>query len=231
MAAYTVLIPVFNEANILEDKIAQLMGYLDVHAPDYAIIVCSNGSTDGTVEAGKRIEGPQVRFISIPIKGVGLAFRRMVDEARTDKLVSIDVDLTSDLSFIPECLALLDNHEVVIGSKRKGAQERQWYRTMISGVFIYLVKLLLGLKYEDYSIGTKGWSRAAVLRHAEAIDDGSAYVIGLVYHIEKVDGCRVAETPVFCNDTRVSKFNLAHEIVYRFRSLIALWMHAILSGG
>jgi glycosyltransferase involved in cell wall biosynthesis len=230
MAAYTVLIPVYNEADILVDKVAQLMGYLDVHAPDYAIIICSNGSTDKTDEIGRGIEGPQVRFISIPVKGVGLAFRRMVDEAKTDKLVCIDVDLTSELSFIPECIRLLDAHEAVIGSKRKGAQERQWYRTLISGVFIGLVKTLLGLGYDDYSIGTKGGSRAAVLRHAEAIDEGSSYVIGLVYYIERVDGGKVAETPVFCSDNRGSKFNLAHEIVYRLWNLIALWARLRFSG-
>jgi glycosyltransferase involved in cell wall biosynthesis len=223
MAAYSVLIPVYNEADILESKIGELAAYLDRAAPDYEILVCSNGSTDGTEEVGRRIAGGKVRFISIPERGVGGAFRRMVLEAGTQKLVSMDVDLTSDLGYIPECVRLLDDFSVVIGSKRKGAQERRWYRTFISSAFIALVRLLLGLAWEDYSIGTKGWRRSEILGYLDRLDGGSSYVIELTYYLERLEGRKVVEVPVFCSDTRGSKFNLAHEIVYRLLNLLRLW--------
>ncbi|MFH0862084.1 MAG: glycosyltransferase family 2 protein [Candidatus Altiarchaeota archaeon] len=223
MADYSVLIPVYNEADILEAKLRELSAYLDMACPDYEIIVCSNGSTDRTDEIGRGLREPRIRFISIPDRGVGRAFKRMVAEAKTAKLVSIDVDLTSDLNFIPQCVKLLDEFNIVIGSKNKGVQDRKWYRLFISGVFIALVRALLGLGHDDYSIGTKGWRRSDILGYVDGIDYGSSYVIELVYFVEKKDGKKVAETPVNCNDKRPSKFNLVHEIFYRFRNLVALW--------
>jgi glycosyltransferase involved in cell wall biosynthesis len=231
MAGYSVLIPVYNEADILEAKIGELRRFLDGKCPGYEIIVCSNGSTDATDEIGKKMEGPGFRFVSIPERGVGRAFKRLVAEAGSEKLVSIDVDLTSDLNFIPECVRLLDGADVVVGSKKKGAQERKWYRLLISGVFIALVRVLLGLSFDDYSIGTKGWRRSRILPYVGGIDYGSSYVIELVYYVIKKDRGKAAEVPVFCNDTRPSKFNLLNEIVYRFRNLIRLWAKVRLGFG
>jgi len=230
MPEYTVLIPVYNEADILEDKLRELTDFLDKKAPGYAIIVCSNGSTDRTNEIGASLKDPRITFLSLPERGVGLAFRKMVEASATEKLVSIDVDLTCDLGFIPECVRLLGKNNVVIGSKRKGAQERKWYRLAISGVFIALVEALLGLRYGDYSIGTKGWRRSDILKYVAGIDYGSSYVIELVYFVEKSDRGRVVEVPVFCLDNRGSKFNLVHEIFYRFWNLVRLWYRVKIRG-
>jgi len=228
MPNFSVLIPVYNEEEILEPSVGKLMNFLESQGLyEYQIVVCSNGSTDKTDEIGAALQKKypdKFKFISIPERGVGLAFKRMAVEAKTEKLVSIDVDLTSDLSFIPECVKLLDEYSIVIGSKRKGAQERQWYRTLISSVFIGLVKILLGLKYEDYSIGTKGWRRSDIIKYVDGIDHGSSYVIELVYYVEKKEGKRIREIPVFCNDTRKSRFNIANEIFYRLKNLLTLWL-------
>ncbi|MCX6694835.1 MAG: glycosyltransferase family 2 protein, partial [Candidatus Altiarchaeota archaeon] len=143
---------------------------------------------------------------------------------KTEKLVSLDIDLSSDLAFIPECVKLLDGNSAVIGSKRKGAQERKWYRTFISTVFILLVRTLLGLEYGDYSIGTKGWRRTDIVKYVEDIDHGSSYVIELIYYLKKKDHRKVAEIPVICSDTRGSKFNIVNEIVYRLKNLIKLFL-------
>jgi glycosyltransferase involved in cell wall biosynthesis len=230
MPAYSVLIPVYNEADILEAKLQELCDYLDMACPGYEIVVCSNGSTDRTDEVGKSLKNPAIRFISIPDRGVGRAFRRMVGEAASEKLVSIDVDLTSDLKFIPECVRLLGEYNVVIGSKKKGAQERMWHRTFISGVFIGLVKLLLGMGFEDYSIGTKGWRKSDIAGYVKGIDHGSSYVIELVYYVVRADGKKATEIPVFCNDTRASKFNLLNEIFYRLKNLLTLWWKVKVTG-
>ncbi|MFH1055403.1 MAG: glycosyltransferase [Candidatus Altiarchaeota archaeon] len=224
MASYSILIPVYNEADILEVKVRELMDFLDMTCPGYMIIVCSNGSTDGTDKIGNGIKHPNFRFLSISERGVGLAFKEMVRVAETEKLVSIDVDLTSDLKFIPECVKLLDEYNLVIGSKRKGTQERKWYRTLISGVFIALVRALLSLRFEDYSIGTKGWRRSDILKYVDGIDYGSSYVIELIYYVVKKDGKKAVEIPVFCSDSRGSKFNLVHEIFYRLKNLLTLWL-------
>ncbi|MFH1402977.1 MAG: glycosyltransferase [Candidatus Altiarchaeota archaeon] len=227
MMDFSVMIPVYNEEELLVENTGKLIKYLDkAKIGEYEVIVCSNGSTDRTVELGRVLEERypgRFRFLFIPRRGVGYAFTKMVDAASSEKLVSLDMDLSSDLSFIKDCVSKLDDNSVVIGSKYLGKQERKAYRTFISGVFIQLVRALLGLDYRDYSIGTKGWVRSDILPYVKDIDHGSSYVIELVYHVKK-DGGSVVEIPVFCNDTRGSKFNLVNEIFYRFKNLVSLWL-------
>jgi glycosyltransferase involved in cell wall biosynthesis len=233
MTEFSVLIPVYNEEEVLAKNVGRLMNYLESQGLyDYRIIVCSNGSTDSTDRIGADLQAKypdRFTFISIPERGVGLAFREMVSLAKTEKLVSIDVDLTSDLGFIPECVSLLGESSLVIGSKRKGTQERQWYRLLISGVFIGLVRMLLGLSYDDYSIGTKGYRRSDIIDYVGGIDHGSSYVIEMVYYVERARK-NISVVPVYCNDNRASRFNIVHEIFYRFRNLVGLWWRVRVCG-
>jgi glycosyltransferase involved in cell wall biosynthesis len=228
---FSVMIPVYNEEEVMVENTGRLIDFLDkAGVGGYEILVCSNGSTDRTDELGRGLElqyPGKFRFMSIRKRGVGLAFREMVESAGTDKLVSLDMDLSSDLGFIPECVRLLDEHSVVIGSKKLGRQERKLYRTFISSVFILLVRILLGMSFQDYSIGTKGYRRSAILPHIGGIDHGSSYVIELTYNVKNA-GDSVVETPVFCSDTRGSRFNLFNEVFYRFKNLVKLWLLVVL---
>lgn len=222
----SIIIPVYNEEEIILANTRQLIEFLDHLDIDYEIIICSNGSTDSTNEKGAALEAEfpgKVRFYSIPERGVGLAFEKAVEESRFNHLISIDMDLTTDLSFIPETLKLLNENDIVIGSKKVGDQNRSLPRLFISSAFILLVKKLLDLEYSDYSIGSKAYKKDVISRWSHKIDHGSSYVIELIYHAVK-EGYTVNEIPVFCDDTRKSKFNLSKEIVYRFKNLLKLWL-------
>jgi len=222
---FSILIPVYNEEAIIEANTTRLAAYLNGLEKPYEILICSNGSTDDTDRLGRGLERDfpgKVRFFSIPKRGVGLAFKKAVQEAAYDNLISIDVDLTTDIKFIAESLNLLDKYDIVIGSKKLGEQQRSIVRLFISTGFIVLVKLLLGMGFSDYSIGTKAYKKTVIKDWVEKIDHGSSYVIELVYKAKK-SGHPIIEIPVFCDDRRKSRFNIYNEIFYRFRNLLRLW--------
>ncbi|HHQ45189.1 MAG TPA: glycosyltransferase [Candidatus Altiarchaeales archaeon] len=223
---FSVLIPVYNEREILKKNLEKLVKHLDGLGGKYEIVVCSNGSTDGTDAIGgilaKKHPG-KINFISIETRGVGYAFREMVLAAKSDKLVCFDADLTTDLKFLGECAKMLDEYDIVLGSKMIGEQKRGIHRIMVSKGYINLVRLLFRLDFGDYSIGAKGYRKSRIINHLEDVDAGSSYVLEMVYHVIK-EGGSVTEIPVFCNDTRGSKFNIFHEIIYRFKNLLAFWI-------
>lgn len=221
----TVIVPVYNEEEILVENTLNLIKYLDTLEGPYEIVICSNGSTDDTDRLGKKLESDfsgKVRFFSIPNRGVGRAFKKAVFEANYDNLISIDVDLTTDIKFIAESVKLLDKYDIVIGSKKLGDQKRSIPRLFISSGFILLVKLFLGMGFSDYSIGTKAYKKKVIIDWVEKIDHGSSYVIELVYRAKK-SGHPIIEIPVFCDDRRKSRFNIYSEIFYRFKNLLRLW--------
>jgi glycosyltransferase involved in cell wall biosynthesis len=229
---FTIIIPVYNEEKIIEANTERLVEYLDSLGSPYEIILCSNGSTDSTDTPGRKLEAEhsdKVRFFSIPKRGVGLAFKKMVTESAYENIVSIDMDLTTDIRFIGDSLNLLSEYDIVIGSKKVGVQQRTILRRLLSGGFIILVKVLLGMDFSDYSIGAKAYKKDVIERWIERIDYGSSYVIELIYYAKK-SGFRIKEIPVFCDDQRKSRFNLVHEVFYRFRNLLRLWFSTRMNG-
>ena len=225
----TVLIPVFNEEEIIADNTHLLMDQLPDHIQDrerpFEIVIVSNGSTDGTEAIGselERIHDP-VRFFRLPEKGVGRAFTLGVRQARFDLIISLDMDLSIDQGFVPRALSLLeDDYQIVVGSKKMGTQKRAFWRRAGSTAFILTARALVGLSFEDYSIAAKAYRREVIFKYLDRIDYGTSYVLDIIYHALH-DGGRAVEIPVFCEDFRPSKFNLLHEALYRFRNLFLLW--------
>lgn len=225
---FTVGIPVYNEEAILVANTERLLAFLDGLGRDYEVLIGSNGSTDSTATLGADLSRrfPRVSFFHLPERGVGLAFREFVRRARHPFLVSVDMDLSVDLSFVPVALTLLETHDVVVGSKKLGTRKRSWFRRLGSDTFLRAVRLLLGLGFEDYSIAAKAFRAETLRRFADRIDHGSSYVLEICYLTHRAGG-RITQIPVSCEDWRASKFNLFHEAVYKFHHLLGLWRRSL----
>ena len=225
MNPFSVFIPVYNEEDILIPNTERLIRYLDNLQTHYEIIIGSNGSKDRTSALGERLSDkyPQVEFFHIKEKGVGYAFRRGVQTARCDVVVSLDMDLSIHLGFIEEALGLLDaNYDIIVGSKKMGHERRSVFRRLGSDLFILTARVLLGLPFEDYSIGAKAYKRDLLLEYIDRIDRGTAYVLSIIY-LAFQNKRKVIEIPVSCEDYRQSRFNIIHEGFYRFFNLFKLW--------
>jgi glycosyltransferase involved in cell wall biosynthesis len=225
MTPFSVGIPVYNEEEILVANTERLLAFLDPLGREYEVMIGSNGSTDATVRLGEELarRDPRVVFFHGAERGVGNAFREFVHRARHPFLVSVDMDLSVDLSFIPTALDLLDTHEIVVGSKRLGNQQRTLFRKLGSDSFLWAVRVLLGLRYDDYSIAAKAFRVDVLRRFIDRIDTGSSYVLELCYLTQRTGG-RIVQVPVSCEDWRASKFNLLHEAFYKYAHLARLWL-------
>jgi len=222
---FSVFIPVYNEEDILLVNTERLISHLDRYGVTYEIIIGSNGSNDSTPELGRMLSDrhTQVWFFHLEEKGVGDAFKQGIGMARYDAVVSLDMDLSIHLSFIGEALEFLEaGHDIVIGSKKVGDERRSALRRLGSHLFILTAGILLGLPFEDYSIGAKAYKRDLVLEYKYGIDRGTSYVLNIVYLAFR-DKRKVIEIPVQCEDYRQSRFNIISEGLYRFWQLFRLW--------
>jgi len=224
----TVFVPVYNEEALMASHTRRLLAYLDTLGRPYEILIGSNGSTDGTVRiAGELCHAyPRVRLFHLPEKGVGRAFKEGVRISRYDRIVTVDMDLSIHLGFIKEASRLLDQYDMVIGSKITGSQERAWIRRLASISFIRLAGSLLRIHFNDYSIAAKGYRKSLVERYLPHLDDQTFYVVQLVYWASR-EGKGLTEIPVACKDLRGSRFNLIHEGLYKFGNLFWLWLRGL----
>jgi glycosyltransferase involved in cell wall biosynthesis len=218
-----VAIPVFNEAAILRENILKLTRFLEPYGP-YEILIGSNGSTDATVEICAQLaaQNPRIRYFAIAEKKVGIVFQRFLQEARSDALVSVDMDLSIDLDFIPRSLQLLQQHDLVIGSKKLGVESRSLLRRLGSDLYIWTVRALYRMKSHDYSLAAKAYRVSFFRPFAAQLSDHTNYVVDCVY-LAKWRGGRSTEIPVRCDDHRASRFNLRREAWERYSYLFKLW--------
>lgn len=220
----SVFIPAYNEIECFETSVNTVHEYLNSHSIDHEVIVVDNGSSDGTGELGKdlALKHDWLKFKKIEARGAGNAFRKGVTLASSEKVICLDMDLSSDLLFLVLAYNLLDYSDMVVGSKTLGAQRRSFFRIAGSQTYIMLANLWLSLTVSDYSIGCKAFKKSQVLPILNDLDGWTGYMLELVL-FARIQKRKVVQIGVDCDDRRPSHFNLFHEGVYRYRHLYATY--------
>ncbi len=223
MEGLTVFIPVYNEESLLTSNTMRLIRFMSNLDIPYEILIGSNGSFDRTVaivsELSRRC--PELSWFHLPQKGVGAAFVAAVKHARYDRIVTVDMDLSIELNFIEKSYHLLDDHDMVIGSKISGNQHRSWIRRAASNLFIQIAKRLLNMDFHDYSIAAKAYRKELAQQYLDCMDRHTFYVVNIIYKASR-NGSKLTEIPVSCVDLRESRFNLLYEGIYKFGNLFRL---------
>ncbi|RMD85217.1 MAG: glycosyltransferase family 2 protein [Candidatus Dadabacteria bacterium] len=220
----SIVIPIYNEAPILNRTVGKIEKYLERVAEEYEIILVDNGSTDDTPATAREIQArtDSLRYFRIAERAPGRAFVLGVQNARSEKIVSLDADLSSDIAFISHAASLLDYADMVIGSKTLGKQKRNPIRIIGSALYILIAQLVFGISENDFSMGSKAYRRSAILEALDSIDPWTGYVLELILHLKR-RGSKIIQISVECEDTRESKFNICYEGLYRYLHLYRCW--------
>jgi len=223
MKPFSIIVPVYNEEAILSQSIQKLIQYADTLDLLYEIIIVSNGSTDTSDAVGKTLvrQYGQVKYYSIPEKGVGRAFKIGIKASQYDHIIFIDADLSADLAFIELSNRHLDKNALVLGAKIKGLQNRSLFRKFGSLVFYLSVRIIMGIKYVDYAPGAKAYQKKFLETYFNYIGDYTSFVLNLTY-IATIKKIPLTEIPIACDDRRESRFNLWREAASKYRGLVTL---------
>jgi len=230
MNPFSIFIPVYNEEELIVRNTEKLVAYLNGLNTPYEIVIGSNGSTDRTPLLGKELEKrfSEVRFFHTDEKGPGSVLKKAIPIARYENIISVDMDLSVDLNFIRMANSLLAEYDLVVGSKRMGAQERSFMRKLASALFIFCAMIFLGMSFDDYSLAAKAYKKKILEGCLDKFDRGTFYVVEVLYYASR-NNYAAAQIPAPCNDNRKSKFNLLHEGFYRFGRFFKLWLTATAS--
>ena len=122
----SLIIPVFNEQEVLKDSFARMDAAMQSTGYTYEIIYINDGSRDQTLAQLRELakEHPQVKVLSFSRNfGHQLAVTCGMDAAQGDALIIIDVDLQDPPELIPEMVRMWEaGADIVYGKrvKRKG---------------------------------------------------------------------------------------------------------------
>lgn len=163
MLTVTVVIPVLNDARMLEHALVALAA--QSRRPD-AIVVVDNGCTDDSMQIARRAGAVIVRE---PIRGILAATARGFDAADSDILARIDADSRPGPEWLrqvmdhfdasPELSAVTGSGEFYGGSRTARVLGRHLYL----GAYFLWVGLLLGrppLYGSNFAIRSAAWKHA-----------------------------------------------------------------------
>src|SRR3712207_293694 len=140
------VIPVYNEAHVLEKSIGTLAAFLEEHLPyDWRIVVADNASTDATLEVAKELgdANRRVNVLHLDQKGRGRALKASWLASDADVLSYMDVDLSTDIRSYPALVRAIaeEGYDVATGSRlaRGSRTTRGLKRDVISRSYNLLI--------------------------------------------------------------------------------------------
>jgi glycosyltransferase involved in cell wall biosynthesis len=161
----SVVVPAFNESEVLAEFHKRLSATLDSLSMDSEIIYVNDGSTDGTLETMDALRNNDARVAIVDLSrnfGKELAMTAGIDHARGDAVVVIDADLQDPPELIPELVdSWMEGYDVVYG-KRTDRDGETWLKKMSSFAFYRVIQRLSGVDIPEDTGDFRLLSRRAV---------------------------------------------------------------------
>jgi len=160
-----IVIPVFNEAGVVEQTYANLCAVIDSLPYTIAIYYVNDGSTDATSESlaalAKRDKRVQVIELSRNF-GHQAALTAGIDASRGDLVITMDCDGQHPPELIPEMVNLFKQGYDVIQGQRSDAVAMGTFKKWTSGGFYKILNLISGTRVLPGAADFRAMSRQAV---------------------------------------------------------------------
>jgi len=161
MVELSVVIPIRDEAESLEDLHRELSATLDAWARTYEIIFIDDGSVDRSFEILARLQAadPQVRVIRFRRNfGQTAAFAAGFEYARGRFIVTSDGDLQNDPRDIPAMVEELERGADVVCGWRQDRKDAFLSRRLPSMTANALISMVTGVRLHDYGCSLKAFN-------------------------------------------------------------------------
>jgi glycosyltransferase involved in cell wall biosynthesis len=233
-----VVIPVLNEAHVLQNSVLTVRDFLTQHLPcQWRVVIVDNGSSDGTDAVARRLsqEYSDVRFVQLPHRGRGRALRHAWTQSDADIMCYTDVDLSTELAALPKMVQAIavDGFDLATGSRLlpQSQTTRSPKREFISRCYNMFVKGVLWTSFSDAQCGFKAISRTACAALVPEVEDQSWFFDTELLTLAEKRGYRIADIPVRWiedDDSRVKIVKTAwDDIKGVFRVRWKLWREVV----
>jgi glycosyltransferase involved in cell wall biosynthesis len=166
----SVIIPLYNEEQGIRELLERMVA-LSLHK-SCEILVINDGSTDSSLDV--LAEFPVKVFSHDQNKGYGAALKTGIRKASCEKVVMLDSDGQHDPGQIKTIIDMLDESDMVIGTRGKDSYQvrsRQAGKRLIRIVGEYLVEQ----KLPDYNSGYRGFHKTMIAERLHMMPNGFSF--------------------------------------------------------
>ena len=223
-----VIIPTYNE----KENIRNIVSAVFAMEQDFHVLVVDDSSPDGTAEIVKQMQHEFPHHLHLSMRktkdGLGKAYIhgfKWALQNSYDYIFEMDADFSHDPKYLPDFLAAIQTHDLVLGSRYvPGGGVKNWglLRKFISRGGSLYARTILGLSLRDLTGGFKCFRREVL----EAIDLDSIKSNGYSFQIEMTyraccKGFRIFETPIVFEDRTAGKSKMSRKIF--LEAVLMVW--------
>ncbi|GAB4282573.1 MAG: glycosyltransferase family 2 protein [Candidatus Rifleibacteriota bacterium] len=222
--AYTVVVPVFNECENVEDLTRKIEFVMNSIGKPWELILVDDGSTDGSFEKIKEIKKSCPNLHCIKFKqnnGQTAAMAAGIKAARGEIIITLDADLQNDPADIPLLLGKLrEGYDAAVGWRIK--RNDNFVRRASSIIANKIRNLISDENIQDTGCSLKAF-KSEIIKPIELFEGMHRFLPTLV----KMNGGKVTEVKVSHHPRHkgTSKYNVWNRIFRSFLDLLAIrWM-------
>ena len=222
-----IISPTYNEKKNISSLIETILSIDE----NYHILIIDDNSPDGTANIVKEL---QLKYKNLFLEerpgkaGLGTAYKYGFNWAlrrNYENIIQMDADLSHDPKEITEMVRLLNNYDLVIGSRYiDGVSVVHWpiKRLILSyGANLY-ARIVTGLPIKDSTGGFKAWKRKVL----DSIDLNGVKSQGYSFQIEMnwrawQKKFSIFEHPIIFSDRTIGESKMSKKIM--FEAVIVIW--------
>lgn len=163
--AIDLVIPVFNEAGVVEQTYSEICKVLECLPHDFTIYYVNDGSRDRTAEALADLAARDVRIVVLEMArnfGHQAALTAGLDASTGDFVITMDADGQHPPEMIPQMVQLFQQGYDIIQAQRIDEGQGFSFKRMTSSGFYALINRISGTHMEPGAADFRGMSRQAV---------------------------------------------------------------------
>lgn len=230
----TIIIPVYNEAEILSTNIPYIYDKFAEFLPVFTLILVNDGSTDKTQHELSKITEQNKKILVINNEfhyGKGHALRTGAKIATGDIICFFDCDLFVEPLYIQNLLdKIAEGIDAAIASRyiAGSVQSASLKRKISSKIFRFIRKKFFGLSnISDTQCGCKAFKKS-VLKSTleETLIHGFCYDLELLYVLNRM-GYTITEVAIVMNTqkSRASRLSLVKESYRMIKDIFLIKFH------
>ena len=196
----SVLIPAYNEAEIIADVVSGVRATMERLNRPYEILVIDDGSTD---ETALQAQNAGARVISHPYNiGNGAAVKTGIRQAKGDVLVMMDGDGQHNPEYIAPMLEKIGRYDMVVGA-RTSESESHIHRDLANRLYNLFASYICKRKIQDLTSGFRAVKADIARQFVSMLPNSFSYpttiTMGVIH-----EGYSLAYVPIKTN-RRVGK--------------------------
>ncbi|MFO7280408.1 MAG: glycosyltransferase family 2 protein [Thermoanaerobacterales bacterium] len=157
----SVVMPAYNEADNLAELVPETVAALRDAGVTFELVVVDDGSTDGTAELMRQLEGGPVTSVRLRRNlGKSAALSVGLSRASGEYVVLMDADGQDDPRQIPKLLAALDgDDELDLVTGRRAVRHDRFVKRTTSRIYNRVTSMVTGVPGRDFNSGFKAMRR------------------------------------------------------------------------